>query len=148
MTQYERRLTADLKRIRALLRDVADRVCRSLDDVITAIGRGDEDALYDTVINDLSVNRDVRLIDRLCHEFVARHLPAAGHLRFVSSVLRLIIEIERIGDYAVAIARETVQLSTEPPASVARDISSPRVLPGTLECTYWRFVVFPESPGP
>ena len=39
----------------------------------------------------------------MCHSFVARHLPSAGHLRFVSSVLRLNVALERIGDYAVAI---------------------------------------------
>ena len=118
MTQYERRLTADLKRIRTLLRDVADRVCRSLDEVIIAIGRNDEDALYEIVINDLSVNRDVRTIDRLCHEFVARHLPAAGHLRFISSVLRIAIALERAGDYSVTISRVVLQLSCPLPETI------------------------------
>jgi len=105
-----------------MLRDVADRVCRSLDEVITAIGRNDEDALYDIVINDLSVNRDVRAIDRLCHEFVARHLPAAGHLRFISSVLRIAIALERAGDYSVTISRVVLQLSCPPPEPIYEQI--------------------------
>ena len=35
------------------------------------------------------------------HAFVAQHLPSAGHLRFVSSALRLHIGLERIGGITV-----------------------------------------------
>jgi len=61
-------------------------------------------------------------LDRLCHAFVARHLPSAGHLRFVSSVMRLTIGLERIGDYAATISRTAAQLSTHAPAIVQRDV--------------------------
>jgi phosphate transport system protein len=70
----------------------------------------------------MPINREIRAIDARCHGFVARHLPTAGHLRFVSSVLRLDIAIERVGDYAAGIARAGVQLSAPPPAHVARII--------------------------
>ena len=49
----------------------------------------DRDLAYATVLGDKPINREIRELDRLCHAFVARHLPSAGHLRFVSSVLRL-----------------------------------------------------------
>ena len=68
------------------------------------------------------MNRMTRRIDHLCHLFVARHLPSAGHLRFISATLRLDVELERVGDYAVSIAREAVQLSEPPTSAIARDI--------------------------
>jgi phosphate transport system protein len=82
----------------------------------------DRDLAATTILGDLRINRLTRELDRLCHVFVARHLPSAGHLRFVSSVLRLSIALERIGDYAETMSRTAVQLSAEPPPTVARDI--------------------------
>ncbi len=63
---------------------------------------------------DKAVNRETRAIDALCHEFVARHVPGGDHLRFVSSVLRLDVILERVGDYAVNMARRAVQLERTP----------------------------------
>src|SRR5688572_7344012 len=82
----------------------------------------DKDLAAMTVIGDYTINRQTRELDRLCHAFVARHLPSAGNLRYVSAVLRLNIALERIGDYAATISRSAVQLSAPPPPVVARDI--------------------------
>jgi phosphate transport system protein len=75
------------------------------------------------VLGDLPINREIRAIDALCHAFVARHIPSAGHLRFVSSVLQMNVALERIGDYAVTIAREAVQLRQSPPEQLGKDIA-------------------------
>jgi len=64
----------------------------------------------------------MRKIDKLCHAFIAVHLPSAGHLRLLSSVIRANIIIERIGDYAVTIARESVQMGKPPEGRMAVEI--------------------------
>jgi len=64
----------------------------------------------------------MRKIDKLCHAFIAVHLPSAGHLRLLSSVIRANIIIERIGDYAVTIARESVQMGKPPEGRMAVQI--------------------------
>jgi phosphate transport system protein len=91
-------------------------------DAVRSLLTYDRQLAAQTILGDLAVNRAVREIDRKTHQFVALHLPSAGHLRFVSSVLRLDVEIERIGDYAAAIARETLQLEGPPTDQVAKDI--------------------------
>lgn len=111
MTLYEQRLTEDLHEIRGMVHDISNRVCEALRDAVAAVAAGDRDALYQVVMNDYGINRDIRHIDKLCHEFIARHFPAAGHLRFISAVLRMTIALERAGDYAVTISRVTLQLS-------------------------------------
>ncbi|MGB3563883.1 MAG: phosphate signaling complex protein PhoU [Thermoanaerobaculia bacterium] len=122
MTHYEERLEQDLKTIRSRVKEVAARVGKALKDAVQAVINGDRVLANSVILGDLPINREIREIDRLTHAFVARHLPSAGHLRYVSSVLRLNIELERIGDYAVAIAREAIQLAAPPTGSVLRDI--------------------------
>jgi phosphate transport system protein len=77
---------------------------------------------YAIILEDNCINRGFEEINQLCHGFVARHLPSAGHLRMVSSILRMNIELERIGDYAVTICREAVQFSNPYNKTMLRNI--------------------------
>ena len=111
------------------LRAIRDRVAalgvdldRAIVDSTRAFVERDRHLAWSTVLGDMPINRASRDVDRLCHLFVARHLPTAGVLRFISAVLRLSIALERIGDYAVSVSREAVQLSTQPPVVVRQDI--------------------------
>ncbi len=122
MTHYEKRLEEDLSAIRERIEEVGERVETALERAVRAALKVDRGLANQVVMGDKPINREIRAIDKLCYGFIARHLPSAGHLRFVSSVLRLDVELERIGDYAVAIAREAIQLSTVPSGSVASDI--------------------------
>jgi phosphate transport system protein len=122
MTHYEKRLEEDLTRIRDQVRAVASRVREAVSQSVRALLANDRALANEIILGDLRINREIRAIDQLCHAFVARHLPSAGHLRFVSSVLRLTVALERVGDYAVTIGREAVQLTGAPPPDVARDV--------------------------
>lgn len=121
-THYEQRLQRDLDAIGDLVGSIGASVLRAVEDAVRAVLTLDKDLAAGVVVGDYSVNRGTRELDRLCHAFVARHLPSAGHLRFVSAVLRLGIALERTGDYAATVSRTVAQLSSPPPAIVARDI--------------------------
>lgn len=122
MTHYEERLEGDLKRIRTRVASVAEDVQEALKNAVHALLSGNEKLAYATIMGDAAINRAVREVDRLCNAFVALHLPSAGHLRVISSVMRASVELERLGDYAVTISRESVQLSEPPTGSVGREI--------------------------
>ncbi len=122
MSHYEESLQQDLDEIRKRVQAIGSTVKEATEKAVHAFLVGDKDLAAQVILGDRPVNREVREIDHLCHTFVVRHLPSAGHLRFVSSVLRLNVELERIGDYAVTICREAVQLSEQPPGKVVRDI--------------------------
>ncbi len=122
MARYEERLQHDTDQISGLVLEVGALVERALDDAVRALLTVDRALASQTILQDLAINRATRRLDVLCHAYVARHLPSAGHLRFISAVLRISVALERIGDYAVTICREAVQISTEPPVTVARDI--------------------------
>lgn len=110
MAHYEERLEKDIERIRNGVIAIAKGAERGLENAITALLTLDSDLAYRTIIDDNPINRQAEEVDRLCHHFVARHLPSAGHLRFISSILRMNVELERIGDYAVNIAREAATI--------------------------------------
>jgi phosphate transport system protein len=122
MTHYEERLQRDLEVLRSRIAAVASRLDAALANAVKAFLERDRDLAAATILGDRPINRATREIDRLCHGFVARHLPSAGHLRYISSVLRMSIALERIGDYAVSISREAVQSRSPAPGAVARDI--------------------------
>jgi len=114
MSHLEERLEHDLTEIRDNIAIMGANVEQALDNAFNALKRANDKLAFKTILSDLPINRHMRKIDRLCHAFIAVHLPSAGHLRLISSVIRANIILERIGDYAVTIAREAVQLGTEP----------------------------------
>lgn len=122
MSVYEARLQRDLDQIRDLLATLSDRVEQSLESAVQVVFSGNEELAYRTILGDAAVNRTSRELDRLCHAFVALHLPSAGHLRRISSTMRVNLQLERIGDYAVTISREALQLSARPDGMVAREL--------------------------
>ncbi len=121
-SHYEERMEADLDEIRRKLKTVCSLVEDQVHDAITALITVDRNLAARVVLGDRQVNRRIHQIDRLCHAFIVRHAPSAGHLRFASGVLRLDVALERVGDYADSIGREVARLSGPPPAAVGRDI--------------------------
>jgi phosphate transport system protein len=120
---FEERLERDLADLRDRVTAVGELLDRAVENAVRAFLTRDGALAADTILPDKPNNRATREIDRRCHLFVARHLPGAGHLRFISAVLRLSTALERIGDYAVSIAKGAVQMrSPSGPAVVDRDI--------------------------
>ncbi len=118
MSHLEARLERDLNQIRKQVDDQSKLVQEAIKQAVHALQTGNKKLAYATVLNDHPINRKMREIDRLCHRFIAVHLPSAGHLRLMSSTIRTNIALERIGDYAVTIARESVKLSSPPSGSL------------------------------
>ena len=122
MSHYEERLEKDLAAIRGQVADMADLVKIAVKNAMHALQTGNNKLAAATVLADHVINRAMRQIDQSCHKFIALHLPSAGHLRLLSSVIRANIELERIGDYAVTIGRESLQLSSPPSGPMASEL--------------------------
>lgn len=110
MPLYEERLSNDMARIRERVASLSAAVQKALEDAVQSALTDNRELANQTILRDHPINRQTREINRLCHGFLATHLPSAGHLRQISSILRLVNELERIGDYAATIAREGLQL--------------------------------------
>ncbi len=123
MGYYEQRLENDLAKIKNALIGIADKVETALKHAVDSMLSGNDALAYDTVLGDRRINRLVMQLDDMCLGFIALHLPAAGHLRFIASSMRLAILLERIGDYSATICREAVQLPQPPEGTIAQAVA-------------------------
>lgn len=69
--------------------------------------------------DDHAINELERSIDERCISLLALHQPAASDLRLVAAVLKIVTDLERIGDLAVDAARRTRALDTGPLPNLA-----------------------------
>ena len=74
-----------------------------------------DDALASEVIErDRQVNAYDVEVDAQCVELLALHQPAAGDLRFITTAMKIVTDLERIGDQAVNIGQRVIELNREP----------------------------------
>jgi phosphate transport system protein len=90
-----------------LVEDQIRRVMRAL------VERDDEQA-RDVIDRDRQVNAYENEIDEKCVELLALHQPAAGDLRFITTAMKIVTDLERIGDQAVNIGQRALELNLEP----------------------------------
>ena len=124
MSHLEERMETDLNFIRDWLWKLGDDVENALNTAKQVLVLRDPTLAYDTILGDHVINRDSRECDRLCHTFIARYLPGAGALREMASTIRINVVLERIGDYAVTICREALQLDGPLPERFSSRIDS------------------------
>lgn len=122
MSHYEERLERDLARVRDRITRMGDAVVAAVRSAIHCTLTRDPEVAVETILGDLPINRQARKLDHRCHTFIARHLPSAGHLRYMSAAMRLSKTLERVGDYAETMSRAAMQLSDTPSESIARDV--------------------------
>jgi len=82
--------------------------------VNTALLERDSAVAQDVIERDAQVNTYDVEVDEKCVELLALHQPAAGDLRFITTALKIVTDLERIGDQAVNIAQRVLELNREP----------------------------------
>jgi len=122
MSHYEQRLERDLDALQQRIAGMASDVQQGLANALQALQKHDSQLAATTILADHPINRTMREIDAACHAFIAVHLPSGKHLRLLSSVIRVNIALERIGDYAVTIARASAQMSKPPADRLAHEL--------------------------
>jgi phosphate transport system protein len=74
-----------------------------------------DDALAQEVIDrDRQVNAYDVEVDEQCVNLLALHQPAAGDLRSITTAMKIVTDLERIGDQAVNIAQRVLELNRDP----------------------------------
>jgi phosphate transport system protein len=121
MSHYEERLERDLSQIKQQVALLAGLVEKALDDAVHALLADDDPLAYATVLADNRINAVSNELDRMRMAFIGVHLPTGSHLRLMAAIVHANVALERIGDYAVTICREAVQVS-RPQGLLQREI--------------------------
>ena len=74
--------------------------------------------------SDAEVNRIEVEIDNACRRLLALRQPAASDLRFITTALKIVTDLERMGDLAVNIAERAIDLAQAPPLGPMHDLIS------------------------
>jgi phosphate transport system protein len=82
--------------------------------VMTALLERDNDLAQEVIDRDRQVNAYDVEVDEKCVELLALHQPTAGDLRFITTAMKIVTDLERIGDQAVNIGQRTLELNLEP----------------------------------
>jgi len=113
----------ELKRIKEDLKAMSKLVQENLSDAMTALRNRDME-IYSKVIKLDMEEIDVlyREIEELCIQTIALHQPVAGDLRFISTAMIVVANLERIGDYSKDIAQVIPFIEDEPPVDDIEEI--------------------------
>lgn len=97
---------------------VSKAILRSTD----ALKNRDLELAHQIISDDQKVNAKRFEIEEKCIQLIATQQPMASDLRIIIAILNITTEIERIGDYAVGIARIVIMIGDEPPLKPLVDI--------------------------
>ncbi len=81
-----------------------------------------EDLAKDIKKHEEDVNHIQVEIDEICLKLLALYQPTAGDLRFITSAMKINSDLERMGDQAVNIAENSLDLLKEPPLKPLIDL--------------------------
>jgi len=109
MSPYRERYRKDLNDLKILTKDLADRVGEAIKKSVLALANGDVDLAREVVKADQELDDLSLRIENLCMELLALQQPMAKDLRRIIGILKIGIDLERIGDLAVDVARVTMQ---------------------------------------
>jgi len=103
-----------LSRLKDKLLLMSSQAERMICDSIRSLVDRRPDLAEDVIARDDAVDLLEVEIDDLCYEILALEQPVAGDLRFILTALKIVKDIERIGDAAVHIAARSMELTSEP----------------------------------
>jgi len=98
---------------------VEDMIARATD----ALLRGDSDLARQTILKDHQVNALEIDTDEACLIILAKRQPLASDLRMITLAMKMVTDLERIGDLAVNICERVLALGAPPPPSVAERLT-------------------------
>ncbi|MDO4345582.1 MAG: phosphate signaling complex protein PhoU [Eubacteriales bacterium] len=104
---YEGQLEKLNKNVVMMGQLAAEAICHAMD----ALLKKDTEEAKETIHYDDHIDRMEREIENLCLNLLLSQQPVAADLRMVSSALKMITDMERIGDHAADISEITLLLA-------------------------------------
>jgi phosphate transport system protein len=90
---------------------------------VAALSGRDTALAQATVRLDRRINRLECEVDELAMRILATRQPVASDLRFITTALKIVTDLERIGDLCVNICERVIELNEEPPLPPVGDLA-------------------------
>src|SRR5438552_1015631 len=114
-THTDREYENELHKLRESLLLMGAKVEEMIKSSIKALVARDSELARRMIEYDHQINRLEVDIDDHCLRILARRQPVASDLRFLTTALKLVTDLERIGDLGVNICERVLELNGEPP---------------------------------
>lgn len=102
---------AELETLRSSVLAMGGLVEKQCQSALEALVRGDEELAEGVKKSDYAVNEMELKISAQCIDILARRQPAARDLRMVVGIIRMVANLERIGDEAAKVGRLALKLA-------------------------------------
>jgi len=109
MGLYRERYHRDLTELKNLTKELADLVGAAIEKSVIALIDANVELAREVIKRDQDMDDLSLRIENLCMELLALQQPMARDLRRIIGILKIGIDLERIGDLAVDVARVTAQ---------------------------------------
>jgi phosphate transport system protein len=124
LSHTDRTYEKELKELRDRLLTMGGRVESQFSESMRSVVERDAELAQKVVRGDAEVNRLEVDIDDACRRLLALRQPAASDLRFIATALKIVVDLERMGDLAVNIAERAADLAQAPPLRPFHDLES------------------------
>ena len=86
----------------------------TIETAITALVSQDTERAEEAIAFDMEIDAQERNIEQLCYKLLLMQQPVASDLRVVSATMKMITDMERIGDHASDISELTLLMAGKP----------------------------------
>ena len=86
----------------------------AIETAIAALVSQDTERAEEAIAYDMEVDAQERNIEQLCYQLLLMQQPVASDLRLVSATMKMITDMERIGDHAADISELTLLMAGKP----------------------------------
>lgn len=108
------RFEKQLKQLNNELIQMGNLIEQSIQMAVSALLKQDVEKAKEAIEFDDEIDHIEREIESLCMKLLLQQQPVASDLRTISSALKMITDMERIGDQAADISEITIELKREP----------------------------------
>ena len=95
---------SDLEALKTALVEMGQNAAEAVENALEALCTADTAAAQKIVQGDDRINNMERDIEHRCMTLLLRQQPVASDLRFISAAMKVVTDVERIGDHAADIA--------------------------------------------
>jgi phosphate transport system protein len=114
---------AELRALRDRLLEMGGLVEKAIASSVRAMVERDPVLAEQVKTRDREINRMEVEIDGACRRILALRQPAASDLRFITTALKIVVDLERMGDLAVNVAERALDLQQAPPLGPMHDLA-------------------------